>query len=261
MINFKSLLLIAGGVLVMISCGSRIKKIDADSFANDEMNKTAKVPTYFFKGTGNEPFWNVEITTDSIKFNSVTDYGGFSASGVKMTALMDANIKEYKSESKSGTIKVIVQQSKCVDNMSGQENKYTVKVEIKKRLDFNTELFEGCGNYVVNYRLHDIWVPEEIEGKKVTASDFGKEIPVMEINAAEATFMIDLKYGATVKGKLFSENKLLRFVDINTTEKKPKPISVEFLTALKGVTHFEIKNNRLYLSNPDGMKAVFRKVD
>jgi heat shock protein HslJ len=35
----------------------------------------------------------------------------------------------------------------------------------------------------------------------------------------------------------------------------------KFIKALESSTAYEIKNNRLYLSNPDGLKLVFKKVD
>lgn len=36
---------------------------------------------------------------------------------------------------------------------------------------------------------------------------------------------------------------------------------VAFLKALQKVTQYEIKNNRLYLSNPDEQLLVFKKID
>ena len=34
-----------------------------------------------------------------------------------------------------------------------------------------------------------------------------------------------------------------------------------FLNALQSSTEYKIKNNRLYLTNSDGVKVVFKKID
>jgi heat shock protein HslJ len=41
----------------------------------------------------------------------------------------------------------------------------------------------------------------------------------------------------------------------------PKNKEDQFLKALQSSTTYEIKDNRLYLSNPDGVKVIFKKID
>ena len=215
----------------------------------------------YFKSIGTEPFWAIEISARQIKYTTPENTEGIVFGGVEPVRVMDANIKSYHSRSKSGEIKITITQGKCSDGMSDQEHNYAVKVALKLTGDKDFKNLQGCGNYIVDYRLHDIWVLEEMEGQKVADSDFNTR-PNIEINAAEARFSGSAGCNR-VFGKLFSERNLLRFTGIGTTRMLCDKISNEakFLKALESATGYEIKNNRLYLSNPDGIKLVFKKVD
>ena len=122
--------------------------------------------------------------------------------------------------------------------------------------------YSGCGNYIVDYRLFDLWLLEEIDGKKVSLDDFNKEMPSIEINSSEKKF-----FGQggcnRISGNIFQERELLRFTNIISTRMACGEINKEnsFLNALQSSTEYKIKNNRLYLTNSDGVKVVFKKID
>jgi len=60
----------------------------------------------------------------------------------------------------------------------------------------------------------------------------------------------------------FFEKGLLRFTNIITTKMMCQNNKEdEFLKALKSATSYKIENNRLWLSNPDKLLVVFKKVD
>ena len=175
---------------------------------------------------------------------------------------MDANVKMYKvsNEAASGTISI--QQLDCQNSMSGVISPYSVKVEIKNNSELEIKKLSGCGKYITDYRLHDIWVLEELNGYKVFATDFQKEFPRLEINSAENRFS---GFGGcnSITGQIFFEKDVLRFTKvISTLMACPQGNKEgEFTKALQSTTRYELKNNRLYLFNPEGTKAIFRKVD
>lgn len=84
----------------------------------------------------------------------------------------------------------------------------------------------------------------------------------MEINSAKNNFS---GYAGCnrMSGQIFSEKKLIRFQKIAVTKMMcpDDQNEVAFLKALQKVTQYEIKNNRLYLSNPDEQLLVFKKID
>ncbi len=79
---------------------------------------------------------------------------------------MDANVKMYRSVPELGEMKIQIAQQPCSDDMSGKENKYQVTVELKRGIDKDFKTFIGCGNYITDYRLHDIWVLEDMNGNQ-----------------------------------------------------------------------------------------------
>lgn len=230
-----------------------------------EMPKVAKISeapsSIFFKAIGTEPFWNIEISDDSIKFTTPNEKDDFSLSYEKPQKAMDANVTLYRAKSDKINLEVTIQQGKCSDGMSDKTHNYSVKVSLKRENN-NEIILNGCGNYIIDYRLHDIWALEELEGKKINPEEFKKGVPNLEIYAEEAKFS-GMAGCNQMGGKLFSEKDLLRFTDVFTTEMMCENYETEtkLVKALQSTTRYELKNNKLYLFNPEGTKAVFKKVD
>jgi len=245
------------------------KPVEKEAVKNDSIigEKPEAVSTYeepskvFFKASGTEPFWGIEIAEDSIKFTSPEKENNFALAYVKPQKAMDANIISYQAKSDKIDLKFTIQQGKCSDGMSDKIYNYTVKASLKRENE-KEMLLEGCGNYIIDYRLHDIWALEELEGKKINPEDFKKGVPNLEIYAEEARFS-GMAGCNGMGGKLFFEKDVLRFIDIFTTEMMCENYETEkiLVKALQSTTRYELKNNKLYLFNPEGTKAIFRKVD
>ncbi|WP_269234733.1 META domain-containing protein [Flavobacterium flavigenum] len=220
--------------------------------------------TNYFKTNGNEPFWELKIGREKILFTSlIQGKENLSFSSVKPIKTMDANIKTYKASNGESSIIVSIQQIECQNSMSAIISPYKVSIEIKNSTETTFQKIEGCGKYITDYRLHDIWVLEELKGNKVFAADFQKELPRLEIYAEENRF-IGFSGCNSISGSLFFEKDLLRFNNIVSTlmacpEKNNK--EDKFIKALQSTTSYSIKNNRLSLSSPSGKLLVFKKVD
>ncbi|WP_233566113.1 MULTISPECIES: META domain-containing protein [unclassified Flavobacterium] len=213
--------------------------------------------TVYFKATGNEPFWGLKIGKDKTVFTSLIEgMESISFESVEPIRAMDANVKMYRLNNGKTSATVTIQQFDCQDSMSGEKSPYTVKVEI------NSKTLNGCGKYITDYRLHDIWVLEELNGKKVALTDFQKELPRIEIHAADNKFM---GFGGcnSIGGTIFYEKDLLRFSNVISTLMACASGNKEgeFIKALQSTTTYTIGNNRLTLSNPSGKLLVLRKVD
>ncbi|HDZ04558.1 hypothetical protein LCGC14_0079640 [marine sediment metagenome] len=215
----------------------------------------------YFKASGTEPFWSLELSEKQLKLKTITD-SVFTPSA-KPSQAMDSNVKRYKIQTESGQLDIQITQSECTNAMSGKLSPYTVYVTYKKNSETSMHKLEGCGNYITDYRLHDIWVLEKLDGNEVTIENFKKDLPSIEINAASNSFT---GYAGCnqINGKLFFEKGLLRFTDIATTKMlcDPKNKETTFLEALRSVTTYKIENNRLWLSNPsDKELLIFKKID
>lgn len=265
--KLKSIIAIFAMSLLFANCKPKpvekeIVKKDSIAVEKPKVASTYEEPTnVFFKASGTEPFWGIEISEDSIKFTSPEKEKNFAIAYVKPQKAMDANVISYQAKSDKIDLKFTIQQGECSDGMSDKVYNYTVKASLKRGNEKEI-LMEGCGNYIIDYRLHDIWALEEVEGKKINPEDFKKGIPNLEIYASEARFS-GMAGCNQMGGKLFSKKDLIRFTDIFTTEMMCDNYETEkiLVKALQSTTRYELKENKLYLFNPEGTKAVFRKVD
>lgn len=257
--NILSVLLI---LLLVVGCKStagktsETKTISEYGTQEDEMK-------YYFKATGNEPFWGIKMGTDEIIFTSlIPGKEKLVFPPVEAIKAMDANVKMYKVSNETSTATITIQQLDCQDSMSGVISPYKVKVEIKNNSELETKKVSGCGKYNTDYRLHDIWVLEELNGFKVFVTDFQRELPRIEINSTENKFM---GYGGcnAISGTIFYEKDLLRFSKVISTLMACAPGNKEgeFTKALQSTTSYSIGDNRLTLSNPSGKILIFKKVD
>jgi heat shock protein HslJ len=242
------------------------------STQSKEVAKSEPTPTYriqmenleqgfYFRGMGNEPEWSLKISEKIIEFTSLKPgFENFKSVHVEPIRTMDINLKMYRVATESGTMNIQIIQQECVNTMSGEKFYYSVRIEIAK--NNNSTNFNGCGNYITDYRLHDIWVLEKLNGATVSSVDFMKELPNLEINSSTNNFT-GFAGCNTMNGALFFERGLLRFTNIITTRMAcpGNNKESEFLEALQSSTSYKVENRRLILSNPSGEKLVFKKVD
>jgi heat shock protein HslJ len=252
-------------ISMIISCKS-------SQTAHKGVSKTEPTPAYkeemenldqgiYFRANGNEPEWSLKISKKTIEFTSLKPgFESFKSVHVEPLRALDANVKMYRITNESGEMNIQIMQQECVNTMSGEKAPYSVGIEIVKKS--NSTNFSGCGNYITDPRLHDIWVLEKLNGKTVTVTDFIKELPNLEINSAHTTFM-GFAGCNRMNGVLFFERGLLRFTNIITTRMAcpGNNKESEFLKALQSTTSYKVENRRLTLSNSSGENLVFKKVD
>lgn len=229
---------------------------DTEQMANSDQNS-------YFNANGNEPFWNVKIDENNIRFSSLSaGFEIFNSPHVDPSIAQDANVKKYSVSTELGEMTIEIKHQSCTNSMSGALSNYFVSVAIKRGIDKDFTIFKGCGNYITDYRLHDLWVLESINGSKVTVADFSDELPRLEINAAKNQF-IGFSGCNSISGTLFFEKELLRFKNSISTHsycESPNKES-DFLKALQSTISYSIGNNKLKLTNPSGVELVFKKVD
>lgn len=142
-----------------------------------------------FIARGNEPNWTLEIdfekamnfaTMDDIKLNTP------AVEGIKT---QDVDVTLYRAKTKSGELAVTVTKADCEDNMSGENFIYQVKVEVKSLTDKDYKTFEGCGKYLYDNRLYNIWVMEEMTGINLKKTKLTKGLPTFEFHFGEMRFV------------------------------------------------------------------------
>ncbi|OCB71906.1 heat-shock protein [Flavobacterium piscis] len=259
----KKLLTLLLLLSLILGCKSTAGKTSDAQNTSSEYGSQEDQMKYYFTGTGNEPFWGIKMGNENIEFTSlISGKEKLAFPATEVIKAMDANIKMYKVSNETASATITIQQLECQNSMSGVISPYKVSVEIKNNTELTDTKLSGCGNYNTDYRLHDIWVLEELNGFKVFATDYQKELPRIEINSSENKFM---GYGGcnAISGSIFYEKDLLRFSKVVATRMACAQGNKEdqFIKALQSTTTYSIGDNRLTLSNPSGKLLVFRKVD
>src|SRR5690554_5065685 len=258
--------------IILQSCSTKIRNINNDVLKTglkDSTNiETAKgletnnhiSNNVYFKATGTEPFWGLEISESLIKLTIIGD--SIVTPHTVPVHAMDANVKMYRIQTESNEITIQITQSDCSNAMSGKVLPYTVTIEYRKNTDKKLTTLQGCGHYITDYRLHDIWVLMKINGSDISKENFSQEFPTMEINSVTNTFL-GFAGCNRMNGSLFPEKELLRFTNIATTKMMCGPANKEpeFLKALQSTTTYKIENNRLILSNSGNELLIFKKID
>jgi heat shock protein HslJ len=230
---------------------------EATKPASEETRADMTQNNPYFKAGGEAPEWSLDLSPTKIVL--ATGEGTFTTPHSEPEKGGDANIKRYHLQTEAVELILEIHQKPCdLAALPGQP--YSVKVQYRRTADPGLRSLEGCGTYVMDYRLHDIWALESLGGNGVTLPE-GTERPNMELNSTTREFT-----GSTscnrMRGKVFFEPGLLRFSDIATTRKMcPGSLEADFLKALQSSMHYRLENNRLYLTNPQGVALVFRKVD
>ena len=226
-----------------------------------QFDKGAMSKKGYFSAQGTEPDWNVVIHADSIVFKTME--GTFTMPNPNPIKAMDANVKQYNVETEANTLKIVIIQGECENQMSGEKFPYSVKLEWGAGGITDLRPLQGCGYYNTDYRLNDIWNLQSMNGKEVSRDQYPNEWPSMIIDSQNNTFTGNTGCN-NMKGSLYYEPNLLRFKDILTTKKmcpNDRGQEKDFLKALESTTTYTIENNRLTLSNPNGELLVFRKGD
>lgn len=257
----KSLVVFGLSFWTLISCKSTQPLSGQEIKTTNQIEESDFIA--YFKASGNEPFWGLQIAKSEIRLQSLLPgLDTITVPHANPVKAMDANVKMYRIHTESVDLQIQMQKTDCQDSMSGIVSPYTVTVEIKQKTNPEVTVLKGCGKYLTDLRLHDIWVLEKLNGRKVETLDFAAALPLIEIYAEPNTFM-GFAGCNQMNGRLFYEKDWLRFTDIITTRMACEPGNKEgeFLKAIQNVISYEIKENRLWLSNPSGLLLVFKKVD
>ncbi len=138
-----------------------------------------------FYARGNEPFWNLDMDFDKqFKFTALNDLN-LNTPATKSVQAQDARITRYHAKTESAELIIAASAEPCTDTMSGEHFEYTVHVQAKHASDKTYQDFMGCGDYVPDMRLTNIWVVEQVKGVALQPASFAKGLPTLELSARE----------------------------------------------------------------------------
>jgi heat shock protein HslJ/uncharacterized membrane protein len=217
-----------------------------------------------FKATGNEPSWSLEIDFDyKMHFRSLNHPKELITPVPNVEMVQDQQAEQYHAVTESGELLVTITKKICSDPMSGEQFPNKVSVSVKLTADDEFTEYTGCGGRLLDYRLHNIWALEEMEGQKMTSDDFGKEIPILEIFTAEGR--VGGQDGCNrLSGKVYGDKSHLEFGALMSTRMTCPKMErsnqfVKLINQQKYDYHFEPR--QLVLSQNGKPVLKFKNID
>ncbi|MFD1872654.1 META domain-containing protein [Hymenobacter bucti] len=216
-----------------------------------------------FVAMGTEPFWSLEITGQGqLRFRT-------AASGDSLLVLLptpsqaqDAPVLRYRALTEAGELTVTLAQRPCPNNASGEVLPYTVTVSARTAARPAVREFAGCGRYLGDYRLHDLWALESLDGQAVAAARFAQGKPYLELNLTTEQ-VLGFSGCNSLGGPLTPERDGLRFGTLSGPQLACPALAFEqkLRGALSGRSFtYRFENGRLTLENRIN-KLIFKRFD
>lgn len=227
----------------------------------ENFSMKAKKPntSYGFKATGNEPFWNLEIdfANKRMKFRAL-EGDSIVTPLPKLVKPQDIDAVSYRAQTESGALNVMIIRDECADSMSGKKSGYKVRVSVQMG-DADMKDYTGCGDYKGDYRLHDLWVLESMNGEQM---DSKTKAPNLEFNLVE-----NKMYGFggcnRINGSVETTHNSIKIGNAISTMMACPNLDMEkkFLDAIsEKELKFSFSEGKLTLKSSDDT-LVFKKID
>ena len=210
-----------------------------------------------FVASGNEPFWYLEINFDKEILFKIAQSDTIRTAVPAGIRLQDVAATSYRVKTGSEMLNIIIYDRPCDDSMTGKELPKTLEITYGERK------YNGCGSFLSDYRLNDIWVLESINNNKIDTPAFPKGLPRLELNLT-LNQVFAFAGCNEFSSSLEIQGKKLRFGRFSGTLMACQNMTFEsgYLSRLANKTiPFRIEPGRLILQVSNDSTYNYRKVD
>ena len=169
----------------------------------------------------------------------------------------------FRTLTESGDMVITLKEQECKDDISGEVSGFRVEVMLRKATDKEFKVYNGCGIYLKDERLHDIWVLQMLNADKLIPKDFSRGLPVIEINLRENK--VSGHDGCNgISGSIKTHGNHIIFGNLMSTLMAcpDMELSSRFTQALSGKKlRFDIVENNLLLFDGDVNVAALKHAD
>jgi heat shock protein HslJ len=216
-----------------------------------------------FVAIGNSPDWFLDLDLQkNMLFKNLADKKTISTPASKEPATQDASTSRFFSDTEKGLLIVTLTAENCTDKY-GNKFDHSVKVELKYANDEISTLYKGCGKYLPDYRLHNIWVVTTLYGKDVPPDNSPKGAPELEINPNDKMI---IGHGGcnSFSGKVKVMGDEIYFGPVASTKMACPEMQTEnqfFEILAKPKLNFEVEANSLRLFDMGKEVMTLKNVD
>lgn len=259
-IKYITTLILTGLLILATSCGNSKEATTTENVEDNSSNRPSTgIPRFDvdFKAEMDKEGWELEIRyIGGIYFKDTKNNIEILTHQMKKQVAQGANVVSMFSENDAYTIQVVIDVVEC------QENMKVVNVMVRDKKNNEEYDYEGCGYYRGQQQIHDIWVLESLNGKKLTADQFPKEFPHFEFNLDDKT-MSGFAGCNHVNGSIYFDYNRMKIVPLISTRmycSEVSEIENKILKILRNNPIYHLKELRLSLETTDG-SLVLKKVD
>ena len=227
------------------SCTSKKEVVKQSKIENTAVESTVGIP--YFKAIGTEPFWNVEIFEKEVIFKSLGNEKGIVFSNEKFEVFEED--KKYTFANKTHTLIIEAISGECSDGMSDLSYSHKVAVTIIDETTGKSSQNFGCGQFISESKLSNIWVLKTFRDQIVSANDFDDQAPYLELVSGSNVFS---GFGGcnTINGQVIPNSKnRIKFSNIAATKMMCGKVNreQEFISALSKVGAYKFDGRTLIL--------------
>jgi len=241
-----------------------LKKLD---ITDDIQNDLIKISEgYDFVAGGESPFWTLEIDFEKvISFRSDTNVKILTTPAVKGTKAQDADVIRYHAQTEAGEIFITILGELCSEQNSTLYNMQEVMVQVKSSLDNDFTELNGCGRYLMNYGLNDIWVLEKMTGVNLNdeIETLKKGLPVFEFHLKDKKFFGHAGCN-NIRSYLIIEGDKIKFGRVFSDKYTCPNMNLEkkIISALsENIFNYKFDNRKLSLISTNGITMELKKKD
>lgn len=214
-----------------------------------------------FWAVGNEPSWAIDLDFDgefTLKRLGQSDI----AIPAQAAEAFDSGIL-YFGSSMSFDLVIRIYDKGCTDAMSGMRYQHVVEVDYRERGAAEFITYSGCGNYVNDVKLHNIWVLKELNGEPFKTVGLPKGAPSLEFKAGDGS-LFGHDGCNNINGTFVTKGKKLHFGPLMSTKMACPGIQesgsiTELLSG--GEFTYAITEGELRLMRDLKVVTVFKPVD
>ena len=217
-----------------------------------------------FYARGNEPFWALDMDfEDNYQFKTMDGFQ-INVPSVGGTKAMDAQVTLYFAEVESGTLIITIQEERCQDTMADEVFDFSVRVRVKSGGDADFKEYTGCGNFLPDLALHDIWILEKINNMELSINNHGQGLPRFDFFAMNGKVLgnagcNDFNGKFSIKG-----HREIQFEAMALTRKLCPDMEIENILSSNVFGNrmkYSRQGKKLLLQGYDATEFVFTKID
>ncbi len=126
--------------------------------------------------SGNDPVaWSLEIDFDKIIDFTAADGNTLHILPAFSRKEIIAEYELYEAKTDLGPVIIKLFTINCSGTVANQSGR-------KLTVELQNKVYSGCGKYLYDHQLNDVWILETVNNVKQKANDFTKGIPYLEFN-------------------------------------------------------------------------------